>query len=361
LNYSAQKDYSPPYIKELFKGGLSVCRAFLGGWVQFFGGGWGGKAYKLFAGYCVDMLIYVLSALVALLVAVFLAVCFVFSSFILYSNRQPVVRSPKDYGLDFESLEFKSADGLNLKGWFIPGTTEKTVVITHPFPFNRHSFLAANQGWLKLFKTDVDLLKTAQAVNGAGYSVLMFDFRNHGESGSGVTGVGLNEYMDVVGAVNYLKKRFESPQVGFVSFCMGANSTLIALSKAKAELADVKCVVAVQPVSASVFVRSFMRAVFTPASLLLVPVVDKMCQWRGGYSLKEMSPLKYCRDVKTPVLYVQAKTDPWTELSDIEGFYTETAGPKETWMIEEKMGRFDAYNYVGNNPEKIINFLKQHL
>jgi hypothetical protein len=74
-----------------------------------------------------------------------------------------------------------------------------------------------------------------------------------------------------------------------------------------------------------------------------------------------MSPLRYCRDVKVPVLYVQAKTDPWTELSDIKAFYTETAGTKELWMIEEKMGRFDAYNYVGDNPEKIINFLKQHL
>jgi len=307
------------------------------------------------------MLIYVLSGLVALVVAVFLLVCFVFSSFIMYSHRQPVVRSPKDYGLEFENVEFESADGLKLKGWFIPGETEKTVVVTHPFPFNRHGFLAKNQGLLRLFKTDVDLLKTVRAVYGAGYSVLLFDFRNHGESGSGVTGIGLNEYLDVVGAVHYLKSRFGTPQIGFVSFCMGANSTLIALSKAKAELADVRCVVAVQPVSALVFVRSFMRDVFTPASLLLVPVVDKMCQWRGGYSLKEMSPLRYCRDVTIPVFYVQAKTDPWTELSDIEGFYGETAGSKELWMIEEKMGRFDAYNYVGDNPEKIINFLKQHL
>jgi uncharacterized protein len=307
------------------------------------------------------MLVYALSTLIAFLVAAFLGVCFVFSSFILKSHRQPVVRSPKDYGLAFESVEFESADGLRLKGWFVPGKTEKTVIITHPFPFNRHGFVAANQGLLKLFKTDADLLKTAQVVNQAGYSVLMFDFRNHGESGSGVTGVGLNEYQDVVSAVNYLKNRFENMQVGFVSFCMGANSTLVALSKAKTELTDVQCVVAVQPVPALVFVRSFMRDVFTSASLMLVPVVDKMCQWRGGYSLKAMSPLKYCHDVEVPVLYVQAKTDPWTELNDIQGFYAEIAGPKELWMIEKQMGRFDAYNYVGDNPEKIIRFLKQHL
>jgi alpha/beta superfamily hydrolase len=307
------------------------------------------------------MLVYIFFALLAFLPVVFLAVSFVFSSLILHSHRQPIVRLPDAYGLDFERVDFRSTDGLNLKGWFISGKNEKTVIITHPFPFNRHGFIAKNQGPLKLFKTDVDLLKTAQALNQAGYSVLMFDFRNHGESDSGVTGVGLNEYQDVVGAVKYLKNRFENQKVGFVSFCMGANSTLVALSKAKEELADVKCVVAVQPVSASVFVRSFMRNVFTAASLLLIPVVNRMCQWRGGYALNEMSPLKYCRDVEAPILYVQAKTDPWTELSDIEGFYAETSGSKELWMINEEMGRFDAYNYVGDNSERIINFLKQHL
>jgi pimeloyl-ACP methyl ester carboxylesterase len=48
--------------------------------------------------------------------------------------------------------------------------------------FNRHGFLMDKQGWLKMFHPDVNFLPTAQALNKAGYSVLMFDFRNHGES-----------------------------------------------------------------------------------------------------------------------------------------------------------------------------------
>jgi hypothetical protein len=91
------------------------------------------------------MLIYIVSALAALFAAVFLTVSFVFSSLIPHSHRQPIVRSPGDYGLDFERVAFKSADGVNLKGWFIAGETEKTVIITHPSPFNRHGFLAENQ------------------------------------------------------------------------------------------------------------------------------------------------------------------------------------------------------------------------
>jgi uncharacterized membrane protein len=116
-----------------------------------------------------------------------------------------------------------------------------------------------------------------------------------------------------------------------------------------------------QPVSGLAFVRSFIRASFASVSLLLVPVVDKMGQWRDGYSLKEMSSLKYCHDVSVPVLYMQIKMDLWTELCDIKGFYAETTYSKELWRIEEEIGHFDTYNYIGDNPEKVINFLKQHL
>jgi alpha/beta superfamily hydrolase len=128
--------------------------------------------------------------------------------------------------------------------------------MTHPFPFNRHGFIAKNQGFPPLANIDVDLLKTAQALHQAGYPVLMFDFRNHGESEAAVTGVGLNEYQDVLGAVTYIQQRSDltNPKIGFVSFCMGANSTIVALSKGAELVKNVKFLVAIQPVSASVFV-----------------------------------------------------------------------------------------------------------
>jgi len=47
-----------------------------------------------------------------------------------------------------------------------------------------------------------------------------------------------------------------------------------------------------------------------------------------GYRLKEMPLLNCCHDVSVLVPYVQAKTNPWTELSDIEGVCAETAGSK---------------------------------
>jgi pimeloyl-ACP methyl ester carboxylesterase len=310
--------------------------------------------------YLILVIVFAFFALISIVISV------IFSGIVLHALRQPIVITPEKYGLAYEDIAFKSTDGLTLKGWFIPaeptGERDKVVIITHPFPFNRHGFLVKNQGWLPLFKTDVDLLQIAPALHRAGYSVLMFDFRNHGESDSGVTGVGLNEYQDVLGAVEYVKSRssLHALQIGFASFCMGANSTIVALSKGGEMVEDIKFLVAVQPISVSVFFRRYMSNVYTPLSLYLIPIVDRFVQWRGGFAFKEMSPLTYAKDVKVPALVIQAREDPWFEASDVEGVYDALAGSKELWWIEGKMRRFEAYNHVCKNPERIIAFSREH-
>ena len=310
--------------------------------------------------YWIPIIVFVFFAVISIVIS------YVFSGIVLYSIRQPIVITPEKYGLVYEDVAFKSTDGLTLKGWFIPaesaGERDKVVIITHPFPFNRHGFLVKNQGWLPLFKTDVDLLQIAPALHGAGYSVLMFDFRNHGESEGGMTGVGLTEYQDVLGAISYIKDHpsLRAPQIGFISFCMGANSTIVALSKGGELVEDIKFLVAVQPISVSVFFRRYMSNVYTPLSLYLIPIVDRFVQWRGGFAFKEMSPLTYAKDVKVPALVIQAREDPWFEASDVEGVYNAMKGPKEMWWIEGKMRRFEAYNHVCKNPERIIAFSREH-
>jgi alpha/beta superfamily hydrolase len=302
----------------------------------------------------------------ALFIIISIAISTVFSGITLHSIRQPIVITPEKYGLEYEDVTFKSTDGLTLKGWFIPAEPadgrDKVVIITHPFPFNRHGFLVKNQGWLPLFKTDVDLLQIAPALHQAGYSVLMFDFRNHGESACGITGVGLTEYQDVLGAISYIKNRpsLHAPQIGFASFCMGANSTIVALSKGGELVEDIKFLIAVQPISVNVFFRRYMSNVYTPLSLYLLPLVDRFVQWRGGFAFKEMTPLAYAKDVKSPTLVIQAREDPWFEMSDVEGVYNAVKGPKELWWIEGKMRRFEAYNHVCKNPERIIAFARGH-
>lgn len=309
---------------------------------------------------------WAMTALIIVFIAILiLIVSYIFSETVIHSRRQPIVRTPQEYGMAYENVAFKSIDDLTIKGWFIPalsGQTDKVILLTHPMPMNRHGFLAKNQGFPPLFKTDVDLLKTIQVLHQAEYSVLAFDLRNHGESDSGITGNGLSEYQDVLGAAKYIQDRpdLNVQQIGFVCFCMGAASTMIAISKGKEQLKKVRFLVAIQPITSSVFFRSYLKDVYTPLSLFLIPIVDRIVRWRGGYAFKEMLPGKYAKDIEIPTMYIQAREDPWTELSDIQDFYAATPGAEELWLIEGKMRRFEAYNHIGEHPEKVLAFIKKH-
>jgi len=194
----------------------------------------------------------------------------------------------------------------------------------------------------------------------------MFDFRNHGESDSspngGIAGVGLYEYKDVIAALDFIKSRPDLNQmnIGFVSFCMGAHSTIIAMSKEPEKFNKVKCFMAIQPISMKIFIRTYLKTILTkPITKAILPLIKKFVIWRGGEPLEKMSPKSYVKGIKVPTLYVQAKNDPWTELSNIQGFYNDTKAPKEFYWIENTKHRFESYSYFENKPEKMLKWLKR--
>jgi hypothetical protein len=96
----------------------------------------------------------------------------------------------------------------------------------------------------------------------------------------------------VVAALDFIKSRdtLKDMDIGFVSFCMGANSTIIAMSKQPEAFEKVKCLVLIQPISMEVFIRTYAKRLFSPfIAALLMPVVKKFVVWRGA------DPRKKCR------------------------------------------------------------------
>lgn len=283
---------------------------------------------------------------------------------LIFPRRQPLVKNPADYGMDYRDVSFYSPDSVLIQAWFIPGREDKMVILTHPMPFTRYGFSVKHQGFFKVTKKEVELLKTVRVLHDAGYDVFTFDFRNHGESGEGnggVCGVGLNEWPDVIGALNYVSSspELKEKSIAFVSHCMGANATIMAMSREKEKFKRVKCLVAIQPVSMDVLVPCLIKDKYSMFSSR-IPVIDRKIKEYSGYSLEEMSPRNDVKNITVPVLYVQVKSDPWTRPEDVEGFYENTPEPKSLLWIEGEE-RFDGYNYFGNHPEELISFLGQHM
>ncbi|MFS8640014.1 MAG: alpha/beta fold hydrolase [Symbiobacteriaceae bacterium] len=141
---------------------------------------------------------------------------------LIHPEREPVTDDPSSRGLAFEDVTFTSRDGLTLRGWFLPavaagtGSAPRTVIFAHGYGKNR-------------LQDDVPGLDVAAALVGAGYNVLMFDFRNSGESAGEQTTVGQEEVLDLAGAVDWVRRTHGSGQrIGLMGWSMGAVTSILA-------------------------------------------------------------------------------------------------------------------------------------
>ena len=301
---------------------------------------------------------------ISLVIIIYLVVSYISAYGVVHLDRQMVPKNPKDYGLDYEDIILKPSDGINIKGWLIPGSSSKITIMTHVGGLTKYGSTTKFKSVFKLYNKEIEFLKTARHLHNKGYSVLMFDFRNHGESdeslNNGIAGVGVEEYKDVVAALDFVKSRSDLNQmnIGFVSFCMGANSTIIAMSREPEKFEKVKCLIAIQPISMGVFVHKYScKILSSPIAKLLMPMIKIFVKMQSGFKLSELSPKNYVKDIKVPTLYVQAKNDPWTKLSDIQGFYNNTKAKKEFFWIKNTKHRFESYSYFENRPERMLEWL----
>jgi len=145
------------------------------------------------------------------------------------------LRTPKDYGMNYEDIFFPSLDGTRLDGWLIPADSDKIIICNHFAPGNRYGFPGHIKPWNQICDFEVNFLPQYKALHEAGYNVIAYDLRNHGRSDSGsggLMGLGLIEYRDVIGSIRYVRSRKDTQHmdIGLRSVCIGLNSTMVAMN-----------------------------------------------------------------------------------------------------------------------------------
>ena len=277
--------------------------------------------------------------------------------------QSPLFDDPANYGLDHENVEFKTRDGVILRGWLIKGGTDRVIVQSHfGVQCNRAGYCPKGKGLIKPWKKNISFLRQAKFLASQGYSVLMYDLRGHGESDAGpvpwVTW-GPEEAKDVLAAVDYLGDRpeFQTAKIGLLSICMGAGATTYAygLDDGMASRPNVRAMVAVQPLLYDYFLDAFGMPGF------LRRAGGKVTQTRIGYDLGERSFLNDVEKVSVPTLVVQNRNDPWTNLEMVRAYFDGLSCEKEMMWLDIEKNRFAAYDYIGREPGSVTNWFDRHL
>jgi alpha-beta hydrolase superfamily lysophospholipase len=134
--------------------------------------------------------------------------------------RAPFEKKPDNLGLKYVDVSFPSRDGLTLRGWWLEaGDSSRAVVMVHGANGHR-----ADSG--------IKMLDIAREMVNAGYNVLMFDLRGHGQSEGEHISLGYYEQRDLLGAIDYVKQRGMS-KIGVIGFSMGAATALMTAASCK--------------------------------------------------------------------------------------------------------------------------------
>jgi uncharacterized protein len=266
------------------------------------------------------MLIVLVILLVPLLLIATLA--WLGSNYLLARRPPDEADSPKTHGLTAEAAEFQSGDGLTLRGWYIPAeNSTKTIIVC-----------SGANGSL-----DADV-HVAPWLHEAGYNVLLFNWRAHGQSDGDVVTLGFNERYDLIAAVQYAKSK-GAERVGVLGFSMGGT---VALATA-AVYEDINAVVADSPF---VFVLSAVagglieRGVHEGLSFLLARLFVATACLRTQLNLFDIDLARWINRVAPrPLLLIFGEQDVIIPQSEVDLIFARAGDPKEVWRVPEAAHR----------------------
>ncbi|MBJ7356756.1 alpha/beta fold hydrolase [Nocardioides sp.] len=152
-------------------------------------------------------------AVPALLVVTYLVLWTVAQGFVAGLPAHPSLgsRTPADVGLVHQPVTLRTADGVDLAAWWVPGEADAAVVLLHGAGSTRTA-----------------VLDQAEVLASGGYGVLLLDARGHGESDGRGMEFGWYGERDVAAALDFLEDQpgVSPDRLGVVGMSMGGEEAI---------------------------------------------------------------------------------------------------------------------------------------
>lgn len=228
--------------------------------------------------------------------------------FIFFPTRE-VEYTPDQLGLAYEDVYFNTSDGVELNGWFVPGSTGMTWLCFH-----------GNGGNIGHRVDEIALLHHNLGVN-----LLIFDYRGYGRSAGAPSEQGT--YLDARAALSYLRGRpdVDSERIVYFAHSLGA---AVAAELAVAE--PPKGLVLVSPFAS---VQSMGRIAF--------PLLPSGWLTKGKYD-----SLARIGAVQQPLLILHGEQDTLVPVTEGERLFQAANEPK-TFQALPAAGHNDIFESAG--------------
>jgi fermentation-respiration switch protein FrsA (DUF1100 family) len=223
----------------------------------------------------------------------------------IFHPEKTLVETPADLGLEYEEAIFSATDGVQLHGWFIPGTEPFTLLWCH-----------GNAGNISHRLDNIRLLHGLVGVH-----IFIFDYRAYGRSTGEVSEEGT--YRDAEGALGYLRSRSDLDSTRIVYFGRSLGSAVAVNLAAKETPAGLILE------SPFLSIRAMAKAIFP-----FLPL--------GPFLRTRYDSLAKIAQVSCPLLIIHGDQDEIVPYSHGQRLYTAASEPKEFYTIRGA-GHNDTY------------------
>ncbi|MDU0201542.1 alpha/beta hydrolase [Paenibacillus sp. MAH-36] len=296
------------------------------------------------------MIWYVIGALIVTIGLILVGISTYVGWQLTHPKRKIVDEFPEQYGLQKQDITFPSqSQDVALDGWFFKSSSAPqrelatTVIMSHGYAGTR-------------LEKGLPALALAKAIVDDGYHVLMFDFRNSGNSEGSLTTVGYLEKQDLLGAIQWVQEHVPS-KICLLGFSMGGSTSLLAA----AEESSVAGVITDSAFSQlSPYLRDNLpvwsklpRFPFTPLILGILPRLI-------GINPRHVDALAAVDQIyPRPILFIHSKDDDAIPWSNSEGMWRRHPDVFELWLTQ-KAGHVGSYHM---QPEaynqRVLSFLSK--
>ena len=219
-----------------------------------------------------DSMLIQIVALLLITYLAFAAVLYVMQPRFLYSPERDVSSTPAELGLDFEDVVFKSADGLDLSGWYIPAKNPKFTIL----------FCHGNGGNM------AHRLDSISIFHDLGLNCFIFDYRGYGDS-MGKPGEE-GTYTDAMAAYKWLTEEKKIHNEDIIIFGRSLGGSIAAQLAGRVE-------------AGALIVESAFTS-FVDMGKEYYPYMPVRWFARFGYRT-----IDYIRDVHCPVMLIYSRND----------------------------------------------------
>jgi pimeloyl-ACP methyl ester carboxylesterase len=260
-------------------------------------------------------------------------------------KRIPIDSTPE---MSYEDITFNSGSE-KICGWFIAKKDNKI----HKVNLSNAPLIILVHGW---GSNRTRMLRYVNPLYDAGFSILLFDVRSHGESDA-VSALTVKTFRDdVTSAIHYAASRpdVNPNQIGILAHSFGGFGSTLAIR----DNVNIKALITdSMPAQFKTIMESYLsryKLPFFPIGYILL----KLGLFRAKISRKEMNDfdvIKALEQRQTPVLMIHSVNDDYVPSSELE-YIIEHASPPVDYLYVESEG----HRHSETDPrfwENVISFL----